>query len=118
MNRSYQSARPKLACEIAPDRIIAGRAADSGQVLELCSTAELAPGCVIPDLTETNLRERNSVVSALRDALGSVAGRGRDVVAVLPDAAIRVVLLDFETLPDSRAEAESVVRFRLRKSLP
>ena len=115
---SYQSSRPKLACEIAPDRIIAGRAADSGQVLELCSTAELSPGCVVADLTENNLRERNSVVSALRETLGSVAGRGRDVVAVLPDAAIRVVLLDFETLPDHRAEAESVVRFRLRKSLP
>jgi len=115
---SYQTSRPKLACEIAPDRIIAGRAADSGQVLELCSTAELSPGCVVADLTENNLRERNSVISALRETLGSVAGRGRDVVAVLPDAAIRVVLLDFETLPDHRAEAESVVRFRLRKSLP
>lgn len=118
MTRTYHSARPKLACEIAPDRVIAGRAADSGQVLELCSTSELAPGCVVPDLTEANLRERNSVVNALRNALGSVAGRGREVVAVLPDAAIRVVLLDFETLPDNQQEAKSVVRFRLRKSLP
>ncbi len=72
----------------------------------------------MPDLTENNLRERNSVVSALRDALEGVGGRGRDVVAVLPDAAVRVVLLDFETLPDNRLEAEGVVRFRLRKSLP
>jgi len=118
MSRTYHSGRPKLACEIAPDRVIAGRAADSGQVLELCSTSELAPGCVVPDLTENNLRERNSVVNALRDALEGVGGRGRDVVAVLPDAAVRVVLLDFETLPDNRLEAEGVVRFRLRKSLP
>jgi type IV pilus assembly protein PilM len=29
-----------------------------------------------------------------------------------------VVLLDFETLPPKREEAESVVRFRLKKSLP
>src|SRR5213079_534079 len=63
-------------------------------------------------------RERNSVVSALRETLGNLAARARDVVAVLPDAAVRVVLLDFETLPDNREEAESVVRFRLRKSLP
>ena len=118
MNRTNHSARPKLACEIAPDRVIAARAADSGQVLELCSTSELAPGCVVPDLTENNLRERNSVVSALREALGSLGGRSHDVVAVLPDAAVRVVLLDFETLPAKREEAESVVRFRLRKSLP
>jgi len=37
---------------------------------------------------------------------------------VLPDAAVRVVLLDFDTLPDNRQEAESVVRFRLKKALP
>jgi type IV pilus assembly protein PilM len=118
MNLNNHSARPSLACEIAPDRVIAARVADSGQVLELCSTSELAPGCVVPDLIENNLRERNSVVGALREALGNVGGRSRDVVAILPDAAVRVVLLDFETLPAKREEAESVVRFRLRKSLP
>jgi type IV pilus assembly protein PilM len=118
MSRTYQSARPKLACEIAADRVIAAHASDSGQVLELCSTSELAPGCVVPDLAENNLRQRNAVVSALRQALEALGGRSRDVIAVLPDAAVRVVLLDFETLPAGREEAEGVVRFRLRKSLP
>ncbi len=118
MVRQTHSARPKVACEIAPDRVIAARASDSGQSLELCSTSELAPGCVVPDLTEGNLLQRDSVVSALREALGHVGARSRDVVAVLPDAAVRVVLLDFETLPEKRPEAEGVVRFRLRKSLP
>lgn len=118
MNLNNHSAKPSLACEIAPDRVIAARASDSGQVLELCSTSELAPGCVVPDLTENNLRERRSVVSALRQALESVGGRSHDLIAILPDAAVRVVLLDFETLPAKVEEAESVVRFRLRKSLP
>jgi type IV pilus assembly protein PilM len=118
MGRTFQSARPKLACEIAADRVIAGRASDSGHVLELCSTNELAPGCVVPDLAENNLRERNSVVRALRQTLETLGGRSREVVAVVPDAAVRVVLLDFETLPGGREEAEGVVRFRLRKSLP
>jgi type IV pilus assembly protein PilM len=118
MSLSFQSARPKLACEIFADRVIAARASDSGQVLELCTTNELSPGCVVPDLSESNLRQRNLVVNALRQALESLGGRSRDVVAVLPDAAVRVVLLDFETLPSRREEAEGVVRFRLRKSLP
>ena len=118
MSRSHHSARPRLACEIAPDRVIAARAADSGDVLELCSTTEIAPGCVLPDLTETNVRERNAVVNAVRESLTNVGGRSHDVVAILPDAAVRVVLLDFETLPSDRAEADSVLRFRLRKSLP
>lgn len=118
MTSKYQSGRPKLACEIAADRVIAARAADSRQVLELCSTSELAPGCVVPDLTEGNLRQPDAVVSALREVLGNVGSRSREVTAVLPDAAVRVALLDFETLPPNHEEAESVVRFRLRKSLP
>src|SRR6185437_17091757 len=40
------------------------------------------------------------------------------VIAVLPDAAIRVLLLDFDTLPEKAAEAEPIIRFRLRKSVP
>lgn len=118
MSRTFHSGRPKVACEIAADRVIAARASDSGQVLELCSTNELAPGCVVPDLAENNLRQRNAVIDALRSALETVGGRSRDVVAVVPDAAVRVVLLDFETLPARHEEAEGVVRFRLRKSLP
>jgi type IV pilus assembly protein PilM len=118
MSRTFQSGRPKLACEIAADRVIAARASESGQVLELCSTNELAPGCVVPDLAEDNLRQRDQVVTALQKSLEPLGGRSRDVVAILPDAAVRVVLLDFETLPSGREEAEGVVRFRLRKSLP
>src|SRR5437667_5641284 len=118
MSSKFQSGKPKLACEIAADRVIAARAADSRQVLELCSTNELAPGCVVPDLTDGNLRQRDVVVSALRETLGNVGARSRDVTVVLPDAAVRVALLDFETLPEKHDEAEGVVRFRLRKSLP
>ncbi len=118
MLRTAHFARPKLACEIAPDRVIAARTSDSRQVLELCSTSELAPGCVVPDLTENNVRQRDMVVTALRRALEQVGGHSKDVIAILPDAAVRVVLLDFEVLPDKAEEAESVVRFRLRKSLP
>ena len=118
MSSNLQSGKPKIACEIAADRVIAARAADSRQVLDLCSTSELAPGCVVPDLTEGNLRQRDAVLSALREVLGNVGSRSRDVTAILPDATVRVALLDFEALPLKREEAEGVVRFRLRKSLP
>src|ERR1700678_3396878 len=37
---------------------------------------------------------------------------------VVPDAAVRVLLLDFDTLPAKPAEALPVVRFRLKKLLP
>lgn len=111
-------AKPKLACEISADRVLAGRVSDRGRNIEMCAAGELKPGTVVPDLIEANLKEPESIRAMIRETLGSVSGRTRDVIAVLPDAAVRVVLLDFETLPSKRAEAEGVVRFRLKKSLP
>ena len=119
MSPSFKSSsKPKLACEIAADRVLAGRVSERGGTIEMCAAADLAPGSVVPDLLEANLRERTRVFETIRETLGNVSGRSRDVIAVLPDAAARVMLLDFETLPANRQEAECVVRFRLKKSLP
>ena len=118
MGSGSNSAKPKLACEIAADRVLVGRLADDGRSLAACAALELAPGSVVPDLVEGNLRQSDAVKAVLEEALSSVAGRTHDVIAVVPDAAVRVVLLEFDTLPADSEEATSVVRFRLKKSLP
>jgi type IV pilus assembly protein PilM len=115
---SIPHSKPRLACEIAADRVIAGRVADNGASVEAFASRELSPGSVVPDLIESNLKQRDAVSDSIRETLAGVGGRAHDVIAVLPDASVRVVLLDFETLPPKREEAEGVVRFRLKKSLP
>jgi type IV pilus assembly protein PilM len=115
---SKHARRPTIACEIAADRVLAGRAADSGRMVEIASARELAPGTVVPDLMEANLHDGAAIRQAIAGALEGVGGRSRDVIAILPDSSVRVAFLDFETLPAKRDEAEAVVRFRLKKSLP
>jgi type IV pilus assembly protein PilM len=110
--------RPQLACEISADQVIAARAGDHRRALGGCSARTLPEGCVAPDLTEANVLRSDALRDAISDALDAVAGRSRDVIAVLPDAAARVVLLDFDTLPEKPDEAAAVVRFRLKKSMP
>jgi type IV pilus assembly protein PilM len=111
------TSKPQLACEVAADRVLAARISEPGTV-DMCAASELAPGCVVPDMVEANLRDRGRILDSVRQTLDSLSGRYRDVIAVLPDAAIRVVLLDFDSLPTKRDDAEGVVRFRLKKSLP
>jgi type IV pilus assembly protein PilM len=118
MSSGSNNPKPRLACEIAADRVLVGRLAEDGRSLEACAARELAPGSVVPDLVESNLRQRDAVVAAMREALGSMARHSHDVIAVVPDAAVRVVLLEFDTLPTDSEEAAGVVRFRLKKSLP
>src|SRR4029077_17867094 len=54
-------AKPKVACEISADRVLAGRLADQGKVVEACAVRELAPGSVVPDMTEANLLQPEAV---------------------------------------------------------
>src|ERR1700719_3794604 len=118
MSSSTNAAKPRLACEISADRVLAGRVVDNGDGLEACAAHELAPGSVVPDLVENNLRQRSVVREGIEKALGGVAGRSKDVIAIVPDAAVRVMLVEFDTLPSDHEEALGVVRFRLKKSLP
>lgn len=118
MSSGFNNAKPRLACEIAADRVLVGRLAEDGRSLEASAAHELAPGSVVPDLVEGNLRQKDGVKEAVKSALQSVAGRAHDVIAIVPDAAVRVVLLEFDTLPSDSDEAASVVRFRMKKSLP
>jgi type IV pilus assembly protein PilM len=118
MSPTTTAPKPKLACEIAADRVLAGRLGDNAAGLEACAARELAPGSVVPDLVENNLRQRDAVRAGIQEALGSVAGRSKDVIAIVPDAAVRVMLVEFDSLPSDRDEAMGVVRFRLKKSLP
>jgi type IV pilus assembly protein PilM len=118
MSPTSNTPKPRLACEIAADRVLAGRMTDNGSGLEASAARELAPGSVIPDLVENNVRQRSAVRTGIEEALGGVAHRSRDVIAIVPDAAVRVMLVEFDTLPSDREEALGVVRFRLKKSLP
>jgi type IV pilus assembly protein PilM len=118
MGLNSNTGKPRLACEIAADRVLAGRLADAEKGLDASAAYPLAPGSVVPDLVENNLRQRDAVRDGIEEALGAVAGRGRDVIAVVPDAAVRVMLVEFDTLPSDHEEALGVVRFRLKKSLP
>jgi type IV pilus assembly protein PilM len=118
MSSNSNLPKPKLACEIAADRVLAGRLGDNGGGLEACAAHELAPGSVVPDLVENNLRQRSAVCDGIEAALGSVAGRSKDVIAIVPDAAVRVMLVEFDTLPSDHEEALGVIKFRLKKSLP
>jgi len=116
--RSKPAPRPLLACEIFSDRVLAARASVQRDLVEVHTARQLPAGAVTPSLTAANINDPAAVSVAVSDALAGVGGRSRDVIAVLPDAAVRTVLLDFDVLPEDAQEAAGVIRFRLKKSLP
>ena len=118
MAKTRQSAGPKLACEITPERVIVARVTDDGVGLDSYTARSLAAGVVQPRMAEENIGNAEQLKQAVIDALNTVGAKTHDVIAILPDASVRVALLDFDTLPDKKLEADGVIRFRLKKSLP
>lgn len=114
---SQSGGRPLAAVEIAPEGVLAAALAKRGQP-PTYAFATLPNGTVLPGIGEPNLRAPEAVAEAIRAALGDVSPRTRSVTLVLPDTAVRVFVLDFDSLPAKAAEAVPVLRFRLRKMVP
>ena len=116
--------RPRLDVEVKAEGIVAARAEDAAALLTAVARADVPSGAIVPGLKVGNLVNREAAVIAVRRVLDAVSGKGserslgRHVTLVVPDATVRVLLLDFDQLPSKAAEALPVVRFRLKKLLP
>jgi type IV pilus assembly protein PilM len=111
--------RPRVACEIMPQGIIAARSADAAAPLSAVAKVALFDGAVVPGLKPGNIVDRVAVTAAIRRALEQIgerpnsrtSGNARSSIAlVIPDAAVRVLLLDFEAPRDVLSEYETAVR--------
>src|ERR1700754_2239733 len=89
--------RPRLACEISPQGVVAARAETAASPLSAVARVTLAAGAVAPSLKPGNIVDRVAVVAAIRKTLEDVGARsnarGADLTLVIPDASVRVLLL-------------------------
>jgi type IV pilus assembly protein PilM len=109
--------RPPVVVELASQGVLAAALPGPGKP-PVYAFAPLPPGALVPGMNEPNLQVPEAVIAGVRTALGQVAPRTRAVTLLLPDALVRVFVLDFDALPGNTAEAVSVLRFRLRKMIP
>src|SRR5271154_6556963 len=109
--------RPRLACEITSAGVVAGRPGEAEQEI-ISGFAPLRPGVLEAGLKPPNFTDRAAVASALRQALDEVSVKETKITVIIPDAAVRVLLLDFDQLPSKASEALPIIRSRLRKWVP
>jgi type IV pilus assembly protein PilM len=111
--------RPRLACEITPAGVLAARpgsVAEAGESQDVVTHfAPLRLGVLAPGLKSPAMTDRAAISAAIGQALEPIAERAKKVTVVVPDASVRVLLLDFDTLPTKTADILPILRFRLRK---
>lgn len=109
---------PTLALEVEPQWVVGARLDTSAHSLRRLGTRELQPNAVValpngPNIA--NVEELRRAVRGVTELIGNGAGR---LGLLLPDASVRVTILTFETLPDDSYEANALVRWRMKDSLP
>ncbi|HUX28790.1 MAG TPA: hypothetical protein VMV39_08375 [Terracidiphilus sp.] len=114
---SQPGGRPPVAVELAPEGVLAA-ALPGGSHSPVYAFESLRAGVLMPGIGEQNLRSPEAVAEAIRKALGEVSPRTHAVTLILPDAAARVFVLDFDSFPVKAQEAVPVLRMRLRKMVP
>jgi type IV pilus assembly protein PilM len=81
--------------------------------------AELPAGSVVVSPVEDNLLSADIVAQAIQRIAPANGGKKRRPAAViLPDNAVRVSLLDFDSFPSAPEEQLALVRFRVKKTVP
>ena len=109
---------PSLVVEIASTHVAAAHWSKTGGHLESHAIEPLPPGAVLPSPVDTNVAQPDAVRSVLRKVLNRVPARGAPLALLIPDPVVRVFILPFDTLPRRADEAVSLLRWRLKKSVP
>src|SRR5579872_2583019 len=77
------------------------------------------PGTLVVSPVEDNIHKADAVTAVLKRIVPLDGSRKRRRAAlILPDYAARVSVLDFDSFPSSPEEQLSLIRFRLKKTLP
>ena len=110
-----QDPPPEFAFEIAADGITMSRTRPPSTLQH----TPLIPGIIDPSPVKENVLDPGAFSEALRKLIPAGGGnRRRGAALILPDNAVRIAVVDFDTLPEKEEERRALINFRLRKSVP
>ncbi|MGH9401226.1 MAG: hypothetical protein ACRD2P_03860, partial [Terriglobia bacterium] len=109
---------PSSVIEIESGFVLGARLAGApkGGVRRLALTG-LDAGVIEPSPSQVNVAKPEMLGQAIRTVSKSIGSGGGRTALLLPDAAVRVNILEFETIPSKRNDLEALLRWRIKDSL-
>jgi type IV pilus assembly protein PilM len=115
LKRFVQEPPPAMAFEISEAGIATARIGSKAEV----EFRPLKPGVLsISPLKENVVDPDEFSLSVRAAASGAGARKRKDATLILPDFCTRIAVLDFDEFPSDVKEQLSLVRFRLKRSVP
>jgi hypothetical protein len=108
---------PALALEISTDRVAGARWTRTGG-LDSFAIETLPNGALVPSAVETNIVDQSAVKGAVAGVMSRLRAKDEEIALLVPDPVIRVFVQHFDQFPRSPQEAEPMLRWKLKKSVP
>jgi len=109
---------PTFVVDVEPGFVAAARLNPSNRYVQSMGMRELASGVLTPSANKSNVTDVAAVRRTVAEVCERVGNGGGKLGLLIPDMAARMVLLQFETLPEDHREAETMVLWRMREYLP
>jgi type IV pilus assembly protein PilM len=104
---------PEYAFEISEAGIAWARPASPQPAFQ-----PLEPGTVVVSPLTDNVHRADALADKVRAITGGASMKRRGAALILPDYSARVAVLEFDNFPTDPKEQSSLVRFRMKKSVP
>jgi len=115
LRRLIEDPPPEFAFELSPAGIAWARHAGGLRL----GFEPLEPGVLVVSPLKDNVARPDELISRIRTlAPSNGRPRRRTAALILPDYCARVAVLDFDAFPSEPQEQASLVRFRIKKSIP
>lgn len=112
---------PSTILEIEPAFVAGARLDGSGRrprALRRMGVRQVEPRSLDPAPNRANFAKEPEILQAIHAVTEAIGKGGGHFGLVVPDGAVRVGILNFETLPTGRKETDALVRWKMRENLP
>lgn len=112
---------PLIGLELRDDAVIAVRLQRKAREWHLAGHAHrsLPPGVLTAGMMKLAIGDARTLTRAIHEALQLAGAQGAHKISLaLPDTLVRVLLVDVQELPAARAQADEIIRLRIKKSVP
>lgn len=104
--------------EFQPGFILGAQLARHARKVTRFAVRGLEAGALSPLMVRSNFSRSEEVIQTLRSVAGDLGHDKSPVGLLIPDGAVRVGILAFETLPASRKDVDALIRWKMKPLLP
>jgi hypothetical protein len=109
---------PATVFEFQPEYVLGARFSGSFRRVANLALGELDAEVLSPQLGRPNILRPEDLARKVAGVASVLGGEKGPFGLLLPDGAVRVSILEFETLPTDRKEQESLIRWKMKPLLP